>query len=136
MTAGPDDGSPEPAWGDWFIYYAPDQRMPETGQPYATIVTKDHPGDEGSQLGDGRWRINIHVGAETFRALTGEEPRPARVARDLSLADVVVPHPLYGTLAWVSVVMPGPRTSATVLGLLREAHIAAKARAERRGGHA
>ncbi|MER6692331.1 DUF6194 family protein [Streptomyces minutiscleroticus] len=126
---------PEQAWGDAFFYYAPDGRMPRTTQPYGTIVTKDHPGDTASDLDPpGRWRVNVQVDRATFRELTGEEPRGdgPRTPRDHAAADRVLPHPVYGSLGWVCVVVPGERTTGTVERLLRDAHDAARARFERR----
>ena len=135
VLPGPGDGTPELAWGDAFFYYAPDGRMPQHTQPYGTIVTKDYPDDTASDLGPvGRWRVNVHVDRDTFVELTGEEPRHLERSRDFAAADVVNPHPVYGALGWVCVVVPGERTIATVLGLLRRAHDAARARVERRAG--
>ncbi|MFI6813526.1 DUF6194 family protein [Nonomuraea sp. NPDC050328] len=135
VTPGPGDGLPELAWGDAFFYYAPDGEMPRTTQPYGTIVTKDYPDDTASDLDpEGRWRLNIHVDRATFQTLTGEEPRTLTRPRDYAAADTVVPHPVYGSLGWISVVNPGPQTLDLVLGLLREAHDAARARHERRHG--
>ena len=39
----PGDGRPEADWGDAFRYYAPDGVVPRT-QPFATVVTRHHPG--------------------------------------------------------------------------------------------
>ncbi|MFG2721849.1 DUF6194 family protein [Streptomyces sp. NPDC048416] len=143
----PGDGSPELAWGDAFFYYAPDGRMPRNGQPYGTIVTKDHPGDTASRLGlPGRRRVNVHVDRATFRELTGgerslageerggsgEERGGACGAHDYAAVDRVMPHPVYGALGWVCVVNPAERTTDTVVRLLRGAHEAARARAARR----
>jgi len=64
------------AWGDHFFYYAPDGQVPQNVQPYATIVTKDYPGDSASTLDTpDRWRVNVHVGRVAFTDLTGENPR-------------------------------------------------------------
>jgi hypothetical protein len=135
VLPGPGDGTPELAWGDAFFYFAPDGRMPQHTQPYGTIVTKDYPDDTASHLdADGRWRVNVHVDRAAFVELTGEEPRHLERPRDFAAADVVNPHPVYGALGWVCVVVPGEGTTATVLGLLRRAHDAARARAERRTG--
>ncbi|WP_320781534.1 DUF6194 family protein [Streptomyces sp. CRN 30] len=124
---------PEIAWGDAFFYYAPDGQLPHRVQPYGTVVTKDYPDDTASDLdAPGRWRVNIHVGRATFRELTGEEPRGLSRPRDHAAADTVVPHPVYGALGWVSVVVPGERTADTVVRLLRGAHEAARARSARR----
>jgi hypothetical protein len=122
----PGGNSPEIAWGDAFFSYAPDGRMPRTTQPYGTIVTKNYPGDTASDLDPpGRWRVNVQVGRAALPGLLGERHDPAT-------ADVVLPHPVYGTLGWICVVNPGERTTGTVVRLLREAHEGARARAERR----
>ncbi|MEU8520517.1 DUF6194 family protein [Streptomyces sp. NBC_01216] len=130
----PGSDAPEEAWGDAFFYYAPDGRMPRNVQPYATIVTGDQPGDTASDLDPpDRWRVNIRVDRATFRELTGQEP-DAPGSHDHAATDIVTPHPVYGTLGWISVVVPGERTMATVTRLLRAAHDAARARHRRRHG--
>lgn len=122
-----DPDVPEPAWGDAFFYYAPDGQMPTNVQPYGTVVTKNYPEDTSSDLdGPGRWRVNIHVGRTEAAELVDAG------TSDFSTADVLLPHPVYGSMGWVCVVTPGPRTTATVLRLLREAHEAARARYARR----
>lgn len=140
LELAPDAGSdfPEVAWGDHFFYYAPDGEVPQNEQPFATIVTKDYPDDTASRLGsgEGRWRVNIHVGSEAFEQLTGETPAAFREGDpadyDFALEDVFVPHPVYGALGWVSVVLPDERTESTLYELLRAAHAAARARYDRR----
>jgi hypothetical protein len=140
----PGDGSPEISWGDTFFYYAPDGAVPSAGQPFATIVTKDYPGDEGSRLGrPGIFRLNIAGGRDAFIRWAGHEPRepagdagPSAAdpsAADPSAADTVLPHPVYGSLGWLAVVSPGARTEAAVRDLLRTAHDLARARDQRRG---
>lgn len=136
LELAPEPGGehPEISWGDHFFYYAPDGEVPQREQPYATIVTKDYPDEPSSGLdAPGRWRLNIHVGRERFIELTGADPKQEPVDVDHSAADVVAPHPVYRAQGWVSVVNPGERTGALVLELLREAHEAARRRAERRG---
>ncbi|MEU6353319.1 DUF6194 family protein [Streptomyces sp. NPDC047072] len=133
LVVAPEPGGdfPEIAWGDAFFYYAPDGVLPRTTQPYGTIVTKDHPGDTDSALdAPGRWRVNVHVGRTALRRLTGDLVAPY----DLAEADRVLPHPVYGALGWICVVVPGERTTGTVVRLLREAHEAARARVARRNG--
>lgn len=131
LELAPTEGSPEIAWGDHFFYFAPDGKIPRV-QPYATIVTKDYPGDTLSNLDPvGRWRVNIHVGKAKFTELTGETPRRA-APRNFSEADVILPHPVYGALGWIAVVNPSDQTTSTVVALLREAHENAKQRASRR----
>ena len=77
LELAPTPGSeyPEVAWGDHFLYFAPDGEVPQRVQPYATIITKDYPDDTLSRLSEtGRWRVNIHVGRHRFADLLGEEP--------------------------------------------------------------
>jgi hypothetical protein len=133
LVLTPQVGSPFPeiAWGDSFCYYAPDGEVPQNQQPYATIVTKDYPDDTASELDPpGRWRVNIHVDRATFGELVGDRTEPPAAA--YAEVDAFRPHPVYGSLGWVSVVVPGERTSERVLDLLRRAHDAARARSERR----
>ncbi|WP_382303893.1 DUF6194 family protein [Herbiconiux sp. UC225_62] len=133
LVLAPEAGSraPEIAWGDFFFSYAPSGEPEDHDQPYATIVTKDYPDDSASRLGDGRWRVNIHVDRATFQELVGEDPRHLALRRDVSHTDVFLPHPVYGALSWVSVVNPDT-TLPQVLDLVRSAHAAARARTERR----
>ena len=131
----PGDGSPEVSWGDAFLYHAPDGVVPRT-QPFATVVTKDYPGDDGSRLDrPGAFRVNVAAGIDAFRRWTGRAPRePATEDVDPSTPDVVIAHPVYGHLGWLAVVDPGPRTEHALRDLLRTAHALAQARYERRDG--
>ena len=128
LVVAPAEGSafPELSWGDAYFYYAPDGRLPERTQPYGTVITKDYPDDASSMLdAPDRFRVNIHVGRDRAAELvTGSS--------DPTAADVFHPHPLYGASGWVCAIVPAERTSATVLDLLRDAHEAARSRAERR----
>lgn len=115
---------PEISWGDSYFYYAPDLVMPTRTQPYGTIITKNYPDDAASDLDhSGKYRVNINVGRDRVTALSATDD-PARV-------DVFVPHPIYASSGWVSVVNPD-NTAEQVVALLREAHDAARGRAARR----
>lgn len=131
----PGDGSPEISWGDSFFYYAPDGVVPKS-QPFATIVTKDYPDDQDSRLDrPGAFRVNFAAGTDEFVKWTGQEARqlkPASYTIDPSNADVVIPHPVYGSLGWLAVVNPGPETEPVVRDLLQKAHHLALARCQRR----
>ncbi len=132
------DGSPEISWGDTFFYYAPDGEVPKATQPFATIVTKDYPGDELSRLNrPGVFRLNVFAGKDAFAGWTGRQPRDAATDEpDPSETDSVMAHPVYGTLGWLAVVNPGPRTGTAVRELLRTAHDLARSRHRRRAGSA
>lgn len=114
------DGTPEIAWGDRFFYYAPDGVVPP-GQPFATIVTKDYPGEPAADLEEGVFRVNVDAGR-----------RDQAGAENPSLRDTVMPHPVYAHLGWVCVVQPGERTGAELKELLQTAHEAAQRRWTRR----
>lgn len=128
LVVAPEEGSsfPELSWGDAYFYYAPDGRMPERMQPYGTIITKDYPDDTSFALeAAGRFRVNIHVGRERVGELVTEGSGPAQT-------DAFHRHPLYGSAGWVCVVEPAQQTADLVRALLRDAHEAARLRAERR----
>jgi len=134
LRPGPGDGTPEIAWGDVFFYYAPDGQVPAATQPFATVVTKDYPGDERSRLDrPGVFRLNIDAGRAHFLAHLGRSPRAVAAApEDPSAGDTLVAHPVYGSAGWLSVVDPGPRTTGALRELLRAAHERARERSERR----
>jgi hypothetical protein len=120
------DGTPEISWGDRFFYYAPSGEVPHA-QPFATIVTKDYPDDRGSQLDrPNTFRVNVAADAAEFELLTDPS------AADPSVADVVIAHPVYGSLKWVAIVNPGSSTAAILRSLLRASHGRARDRVERR----
>ncbi|NDV07096.1 hypothetical protein GXW84_21695 [Rhodococcus sp. IEGM 248] len=132
LRPAPGDGSPEISWGDTFFYYSPDRIVPDRTQPFATIVTKNYPGDESSGLDRaGAIRVNIHAGKEAFIEATGHAPREQGLA-DAGAPDTVIVHPVYGPLAWLAVIDPGSRTGTVVRELLRGAHTLARSRYERR----
>jgi len=135
VRPGPHDGSPEISWGDTYFFYAPDGAVPPATQPFATIVTKDYPGDESARLDRPEaFRVNIAAGKESFRHWTGHAPREPAPHDAPGAADVVQAHPVYGSLGWLAVVNPGRRTDTALRELLRSAHHLARARAERRKG--
>jgi hypothetical protein len=135
LRPGPGDGSPEIAWGDVFLYYAPDGVVPPA-QPFATVVTKRYP-DEPAWGTDrpGAFRVDIAAGAAEYTRWTGRAPGdPAPEDAGPGGPDAVVAHPVYGRLGWLAVVDPGPRTAQALGELLRTAHARARARSERRSG--
>lgn len=134
LAPGPDSGYPEVSWGDRFFYYAPDGQVPTRTQPFATVVTKDYPDDTTSNLDRrGVVRLNINAGREAFTATLGYGPRDIDDHPvDASEFDTWIPHPVYGTAAWLSVVNPATATQATARDLLRAAHRRARTADERR----
>ncbi|WP_329153778.1 DUF6194 family protein [Streptomyces sp. NBC_01456] len=137
VTPGPDDGSPEISWGDTFFFSAPDGVVPAATQPFATIVTKNYPGDGRSRLDrPDTFRVNVAAGKESFRHWTGHAPCEPAADEDPGVIDTVLAHPVYGCAGWLAVVNPGPRTATALRDLLRTAHHLALARHDRRHGAA
>lgn len=134
IRPAPGDGSPDISWGDTFFYYAPDGVIPTTTQPFATIVTKNYPGDASSRLDRAdTFRLNIAAGREAFIRWAGHAPRePGPTDVDPGAADTVTAHPVYGAVGWLAVVNPGPRTEAAARELLSAAYHLARSRHERR----
>lgn len=132
LELAPTEGSrfPEIAWGDHFFYWAPGGKIPG-GQPYATVVTKDYPGEPRSGLDPaGRWRVNVHVGNKVRAELTGAPEQG--VEHGFRAVDVFLPHPVYAAQGWIAVVDPGENTTPALLSLLHRARDDAKERARRK----
>lgn len=106
---------------------APDGVVP-SGQPFATIITKDYPDEPSAGLDrPGSFRVSVFAGRHA-------EPGATQVASaaDPGTPDLLMPHPAYAELGWMGVVDPGERTRDQVLALLEAAHAAALARWQRR----
>jgi hypothetical protein len=120
-------GAPEVAWDDWFIFYDREgESPPDRRFPFATIVTKDYEGfDAFSQLNrPGVFRLNIAVGRQRYEDLMGYPPAEHAEHQprfDYTALDSLLPHPVYGAQAWVSILNPGDKTSEQAKSLLTEA---------------
>jgi len=104
--------------------------------PFATIVTSNYDGfDTASDLGrPGVFRLNVAVGRARFEELVGYPPSghaERSAGHDYAAVDQLLPHPVYGARAWVSIVNPGERTGAQARTLLAEAHARAVGRHRR-----
>ena len=133
LTAGPENGAPESAWGDSFFFYDPAGDTPEDRRfPFATIVVSDYDGfDTSSNLNrPGVFRLNINVGRSSFQDLLGYPPsaHPDNAGSfDYSVLDQLLPHPVYASQAWVSLLNP-EQTMDLARSLLQQAHSRAVAR--------
>ena len=139
MTASPESGAPEVAWGDTFFYYDPERSEANQQLPFATLVVSDYPGwDTQSQLDrEGVFRLNVAVGRAAYERLIGHKPAAhADHSDDYDYAelDVLLPHPIYAGQGWVSILNPGPRTAELTKRLVIQAHDLAQRRWWRRLG--
>jgi len=116
----PTDG---PGAGDTFCIYDPRGDLePRQQFPFATIVTKNYGEfDDKSQLDrPGIFRLNIGVSRDTFRATVDPDAE-----YDYAALDTVMPHPVYASQSWVSVLNPSAETFARLAPLLAEAYATA-----------
>lgn len=130
-------GAPQSAWGDTFFYYDPDDDPADRRFPFATIVASNYPGfDEASDLDrEGIYRLNIAVGRAAYAELLGHAPadHAARWAEyDYTERDRLLPHPIYASQGWVSILNPGERTLSQARQLLSDARDLAAKRHVRR----
>ena len=118
LTASEEGGAPAAAWGDTFFFYDPEGNLPENQRlPFTTVVIHDYAGwDTESNLDrDGIFRVNIAIGRNGFERLLGYPPATQAAHRDefdYGATDVLLPHPLYASQGWVSILNPGDQTSA------------------------
>lgn len=122
QVAGPDDGSPEIAWGDTFLTVQPAGHEDPRRMPFATLVTQDYPGfDETSELDrEGSFALNLRVGPQIFPGLLGVAPREsaALLARlGPATRGVMMPHPDYAAQGWVRVIDPPEAMATQIAGL-------------------
>lgn len=128
LVASEAGGAPEVAWGDMFFYATDDHAPP--AMPFATIVHHDYPGfDEASHLNrPGVYRLNFDVGRDGFEAIF---PDWNPDGFDFTVADRVIPHPVYWRQGWLSIVSPTEERLRHVLPLLVLARERAAARRSR-----
>ncbi len=85
---------------------------------FATIVTTDEHDTASNLARPGFFRLNIGVSGATFTRVAGGEANP-----DFTLADRLLPHPVYAAQHWICIANPTAATLETrVIPLLDEAH--------------
>jgi len=119
--------------GDHYFFADPTQPA-HNRLPFATVMTADSY-DQFSHLDrPGVYRLNIGVSPATCRVHFGAEPfprDPAESGYDFTALDSIVPHPVYGSMFWLSVLNPSEETFASVQPLIEEARQLALQRAGR-----
>ena len=116
-------------------YFFADPTQPANNRlPFATVMTADRY-DQFSHLDRPEvYRLNIGVSPATYRARFGPQPFPkdaAESGHDFTALDTIMPHPVYGSMFWLSVLNPSEETFAAVQPLLEEAREVALTRARR-----
>lgn len=116
------------SWGEDALFYNPEGKLPN-GVYFLTVKTRNGPNDAASRLDRvGAFRVSFGVSKPTYRRLWGDLPkRPAaggtiEAAHDFAAFDQIMPHPVYGWMAWVSVLNLSSATEAAMMPLLDEAY--------------
>jgi hypothetical protein len=128
VTASEENAAPAAAWGDTFFFYDPDGSTAENQRlPFATLVIHDYAGwDAESRLDrDGIFRVNIAIGRSGFEQLVGHAPKEHAAHHDevdYAATDVLLPHPIYASQGWVSILNPAEGTSMQLRELLDHAY--------------
>lgn len=120
------------AWGEKSFFLNPGQRL-KRGTYFATIKEKDGEHDRSSKLDrEGIFRLNIGLNKTAFLSLFSHVPsRPPKGGviegnYDFEKVDLILPHPVYGWMGWVSVLNPSVSTFFSCKELLQDAYQKAK----------
>lgn len=115
--------------GDTFFIYDPEGDLPpERTFPFATIVTGDHYDSVSGLDRPGAYRLNIGLTKATYSALFGDAPTVRdengvlTTEFDYSATDSLMPHPIYASQHWVSIVTPSAASREVLEPLLAEAY--------------
>lgn len=115
-------------WGERAVFYNPQQQL-KRGIYVLTIKEHDGPNDCASNLNrTGIYRVNFALKKEKYREMFGAPPkRPEAggvVALDyqFSAEDVLLPHPVYAWMGWVSILNPKPLTFEAMKPLIEDAY--------------
>lgn len=127
-------------WGEKGLFYNPNNALPK-GIYVLTFKEKDGPHDKASSLDrTNHYRLNLGISKESFRSMFGAVPaRPAAgevvaSGHDFKQIDTIMPHPVYGWMAWIAVINPSAATFAKLQPLIDESVTMAKLKfAKRRG---
>ncbi len=100
------------AWGETSLFYNPDDAL-KRGIYFCTFKNKDGTNDKASHLyRKDVFRMNFGISKKTFVSVFNTIPkRPVKGgiivgAYDFQAYDILTPHPIYGWMAWVSILNP------------------------------
>lgn len=115
-------------WGEVGLFYNPEKRLSK-GIYVLTFKEKDGPNDKASNINrDNVYRLNIGITKHTFIKLFGNIPvRPKagkiiEMAYDFTELNKIMPHPVYGWMAWISILNPEQTNFEKILPLIEEGY--------------
>jgi hypothetical protein len=116
------------SWGEKGIFYNPNQVL-KRGIYVLTIKEKDGDHDKGSNLNrEGIFRVNIGLRRATFMKMFGILPKRPNAGEivdmpyDFTTLDMILPHPVYAWMGWVSILNPSEQTFEQMKLLIQESY--------------
>lgn len=116
------------SWGEKGIFYNPGHTL-KRGVYTLTIKEKDGDNDKSSDLNrKDVYRVNLGIRKDTFKNMFSYTPKrpPAggviQMDYDFTALDVIMPHPVYGWMGWISVLSPTKETFEKLKPLIEEAY--------------
>jgi hypothetical protein len=110
------------------LFYNPGNLFPK-GVYLLSFKGKDGPNDSASNVNrPSIYRLNLGIARATFIEIFGSLPQrpPAgqvvQTGHDFQQLDKIMPHPVYGWLAWIGVLNPSPVTFEKLKPLIEEAY--------------
>lgn len=116
------------AWGEKSFFYNPDNLL-KRGVYFLTLKEKDGDNDKASSLDrENIFRINFGISKKTFLQHFSTLPkRPTKGHSieglyDFQKLDTLTPHPVYGWMAWVSILNPSNNSFEMLEKLIKESY--------------
>jgi hypothetical protein len=116
------------AWGEVSLFYNPDDSL-KRGIYFCTLKNKDGENDKASHLYRADvFRMNFGISKKTFVSIFNTIPkRPIKGGviegdYDFQSTDALTPHPIYGWMAWVSILNPSTTSFKDLKALIDESY--------------
>lgn len=116
------------AWGEIGCFYNPDNLL-KRGTYFCTLKARDGENDTASDLNRaGVFRMNFGVSKETFLSIFKAIPKRPEKGNcisgeyDFKALDIILPHPVYAWMTWVSILNPSMQSFETLQSLLTESY--------------
>lgn len=116
------------AWGEISLFYNPDNLL-KRGIYFCTIKEKDGENDGASNLNRiGIFRMNFGVSKNTFKGIFQTVPKRPTKGKciegnyDFQALDTLIPHPVYGWMAWVCILNPSIQSLDELELLIEESY--------------
>ena len=110
------------------MFHNPDDSL-RRGIYFCTLKNKDGENDKASHLYRAdAFRMNFGISKKTFASIFNTIPkRPVKVGviegdYDFQVYDILIPHPIYGWMAWVSILNPSRASLKNLKTLIDESY--------------